>query len=45
MLINPMPKAKSDFLAARPHLSPERRDWLRAALALLLPGHPVLQLL
>ena len=23
----------------------ERRDWLRAALALLLPGHPVLQLL
>jgi hypothetical protein len=45
MLINPMPKAKTDFRAACPHLSPERRDWLRAALALVQPGHPVLPLL
>ena len=45
MLINPMPKAKADFRAARPHLNPERRDWLRAAFALVLPDHPVLPLL
>jgi hypothetical protein len=45
MLINPMPKAKADFQAARPHLTIECRAWLRGALALAVPGHPVLPLL
>jgi hypothetical protein len=45
MLIRPMPKAKADFLAACPRLSPESRNWLRRSLEIAHPGHPVLPLL
>jgi Aminoglycoside-2''-adenylyltransferase len=45
MLVRPTPKAKADFLAARPKLSQESRAWLRRALELAHPGHPVLPLL
>lgn len=34
------PKDELDFAAALPRLDVERRDWLRAALTLVHPGHP-----
>jgi hypothetical protein len=45
MLLNPLPKGKADFLAARPHLSPAARAWLREAMDIAQPGHPVLPLM
>jgi hypothetical protein len=33
------PKDQADFEATLPRLEPERRDWLRAALELVHPGH------
>jgi Aminoglycoside-2''-adenylyltransferase len=45
MLSWPTPKAKADFLAARPKLSAESRDWLRRSLEIAQPGHLVLPLL
>jgi Aminoglycoside-2''-adenylyltransferase len=45
MLSGPTPKAKADFLAARPRLSAESRSWLRLSLEIAHPGHPVLPLL
>jgi hypothetical protein len=44
-LINPTPKAKADFRATRPRLSADSVVWLREALELVRPGHPVVPLL
>jgi len=33
-------KDEADFLQVAPHLAPERRQWLRASLAAVCPGHP-----
>ena len=36
---------KADFLTARPHLDPAARAWLREAMDIAQPGHPVLPLM
>lgn len=45
MLLDATPKAKADFLAVRPHLRSVSREWLRRAVELVAPDHPVLPLL
>lgn len=45
MLLSPTPKAKADFLATRPHLTPASRDWLHRAVELIDRMHPILPLL
>jgi len=36
----PRDKDEMDFVRVAPHLAPERRQWLRASLAAVQPGHP-----